>query len=810
VEAVYGYFETLAAQSELVSVTEYGRTPEHRRLLQVLIATPEHRERLEEVLAANRALTDPDTPESEAREIAAGNPAVVYFSYGVHGNESSSPESAMWTAWDLVRGAGDVAGVLDSTVVIIDPVVNPDGRARYVSFYRSTRGPEPDPDPVTREHAEPWPGGRTNHYYFDLNRDWAWMSQPETRARLGTWHRWNPHVHVDFHEMSPQSTYFFFPPATPVNPLYPEHTGRWARRIGEGNAEAFSRRGWLYFTEESYDLFYPGYGDSWPSLLGAIGMTYEQAGGGSAGLAYARSDGDTLTLHDRATHHRVAGNATLRTVARGKTDLLEGYAAFHREVDAGLADILLVPGDPGGRGARLRALLAELADQQIDVHVATRAFEVPARPHTGYAERRGFPAGTIRVPARQPRGRLAATLLQDEVPLDATYSYDISAWSRPYAYGVEAHSADAEALDDAGAAWREAVPGAAEPGPVDGPGDAAAPLYGLLVRPGFDAWPPMVRFLEGGGRARVMPDTFRIDGVAFPPGTFFLPAGSNPDLADRVARSGFGPEAPVPVASALTDTGPDLGSGSAGDLRLPRVALVGGPGTSSNSYGAHRFFLEHRLGLPFDAISAGDLGQLDLGEYDVLVVPAGSGTGRRLSESGRAAVGEWVREGGTLVAVGSGAAGFRFLTGVAQREESDPDESQRLDRALRPRRERQLERWQSRTPGTILEARIDAGHPLSFGAGAAGGSRLFVLSSGGGFEPSEQVESAAWYPDRLEKTSGVISDDTLSRLSRSAWLVERRLGRGSAIVFADDPLFRLMWYQGFQPYANALLLGPAF
>ncbi len=317
VAAVQRYFARLADASPLVSVSEYGRSVEGRALTQVLIASPEHRARLDDILQANQALTDPDLSESDARAIIQTNPAVVYFSYGVHGNESSSSEAAMWTAWDLARGAAEVAGVLDSVVVVIDPIVNPDGRDRYVNFYRSVRGPQPNPDPDSREHREPWPGGRTNHYYFDLNRDWAWVSQPETRARLATWPTWNPQVHVDFHEMSPNSSYFFFPPAAPINPLYPEHTARWARRIGEANAAAFSRQGWLFFTEESYDLFYPGYGDSWPSLLGSIGMTYEQAGGGSAGLAYARNDGDVLTLHDRATHHRVAGQATLRAAATG-------------------------------------------------------------------------------------------------------------------------------------------------------------------------------------------------------------------------------------------------------------------------------------------------------------------------------------------------------------------------------------------------------------------------------------------------------------------------------------------------------------
>ncbi|MGH7472260.1 MAG: M14 family zinc carboxypeptidase, partial [Longimicrobiales bacterium] len=217
------YMEALAARTPAVRVRRYGETNEGRALLQVVIAGPEYLARLDDILARNRELTNPETSEQRAREIAAANPAIVYFSYGVHGNESSSSEAALLTAWSLASGGADVRGVLDSVVVIIDPAVNPDGRDRYVNWYQQARGSKPNPNPEAREHAEPWPGGRTNHYYFDLNRDWAWMTQTETRARLSTWDHWSPQVHVDFHEMSATSSYFFFPATPPINPLYPPH-----------------------------------------------------------------------------------------------------------------------------------------------------------------------------------------------------------------------------------------------------------------------------------------------------------------------------------------------------------------------------------------------------------------------------------------------------------------------------------------------------------------------------------------------------------------------------------------------------------
>jgi len=796
---VVRYMEALAAASPRVQIRPYGKTVEGRPLLQVVIAREDHLARLDEILDRNRELTDPATPESRARAIAATNPAVLYFSYGVHGNEASSSEAAMWTAWDLVRGAESVAGVLDSAIVIIDPAVNPDGRDRYVGWYRQAQGARPNPNPEAREHWEPWPGGRFNHYLFDLNRDWAWLSQPETRARIATWMYWSPQVHVDFHEMDWRSSYFFFPAADPINPMYPKHILDWGRYFGQANAAAFDEQGWAYYTAQGFDLFYPGYGDSWPSLNGAIGMTYEQAGHSRAGLAIRRPDGTLLTLRDRAEHHRTSGEATLRAAVRRKTELLLDFARFHRTTGEGVPDVLLVPGEDAGR---IEALVALLRGQGIRVEQAERAFRADARPHDGFRARREFPAGTYRVPARQPRGRLAITLLQPETVLDATYSYDVSAWSLPYAYGVEAHRADR--VPDAG--WR----------PIDeatrvvasGNGPTMDRPYGYLVAPGFSAWPRVIRYLEAGGRARVLDEGFTLDGRKWPAGTIFLPRAGIADIAAALASSGLD-ELAVPVASGFTPEGNDLGTEDAYALELPRVAVLTGDGVSATSYGALWFFLEQTLGLAFDAVPTDRLGAVDLDEYDVLVLPDMSPSaigGKRLDD-----VKSWVERGGTVVAIAGGArAVSEALAGIKAREDDASKDDKDLARALRGRSERELERWEEQVPGTIFAVRLDPDHPLAFGAGVDGmPDRLFVLhTSGSAFEPDESFETVAYFPEGLEKVSGVISAKNLERLSRTSWLATRRVGRGRVILFAGDPVFRHFWYSTYQPFANALLVGP--
>lgn len=790
---VHRYATVLANASPLVEHRPYGASVEGRELFQLVVASPDHRARLGEILAANAELALPATPAARAAEIARTNPAVVYFSYGIHGNESSSSEAALWTLWDLARGAPAVAGVLDSLVVVIDPVVNPDGRERYVQWFRTAVGEVPNPDPQAREHREPWPGGRYNHYLFDLNRDWAWMTQPETRARLATWDVWNPVVHVDFHEMGYNSSYFFFPAADPINPIYPEYVLEWGARFGRGNASAFDAQGWEYFTGDSYDLFYPGYGDSWPALLGAIGMTYEQGGSGSAGLAIETARGDTLTLRERALHHWTAGQATLRTAAAGKSRLLMDYAAAQRAVGEGEPDVLLVPGeDP----SRLEALVRHLRRQGIEVERAGGAFRASAEPYPAMSGRREFPEGTALVRARQPRGRLATTLLQPRTTLTAEFSYDISAWSLPYAYGVEAHRTRSAPR----AGWVPAAPVSA--GEAVAAAAAPQPGYGYLLAPTTEHAAGIVAYLEAGGRVRVLSRPATFAGRAWPAGTWFIPAAGDRDVQRRATEAGLGGSV-VPVGSGLAERGPDLGSGYVNEVSLPRVAVLAGEGVSPTSYGAHWFFLDRMLELTFTALLTGDLARTDLADYDVLVIPAASG--RALDDSDRERISDWVRAGGRLVAVGSGAEMAAEMFEVQLREEI----SDTVSAPLLGRLERERQEWLDEVPGAILPVRIDPVHPLAWGAATgATGDTIFVLHQGElAFEPSDQVESVAHYPADLTATSGVISEQNVAELEESAWLVTRRVGDGSIVLFADDPLFRLFWRATHPLYVNALLVG---
>ncbi len=324
---VVAYVEHVAAQASTVRLQRYGATNEGRPLMVALVSSAENMARLEDIRTNNLKLTGLMEGASNGP-----TPAIVWLSYNVHGNESVSTEAAMATLYDLADpNNARTQAWLANTVVILDPCINPDGRDRYVQFFNRTVGRFPNTAPDAREHREPWPGGRTNHYYFDLNRDWAWATQVETQQRLALYHQWMPHIHVDFHEQGVNSPYYFAPAAEPFH----EAITPWQRElqtlIGRNHARYFDENAWLYFTRQVFDLFYPGYGDTWPTFNGAVGMTYEQGGGGRGGLGIVTAEGDTLTLRNRIDHHHTTSLSTVETAANNHERIVHEFEQFYTQ-----------------------------------------------------------------------------------------------------------------------------------------------------------------------------------------------------------------------------------------------------------------------------------------------------------------------------------------------------------------------------------------------------------------------------------------------------------------------------------------------
>ncbi|HEY8131888.1 MAG TPA: M14 metallopeptidase family protein, partial [Thermoanaerobaculia bacterium] len=446
---ILDYFNELTKHSNLITVKQFGETYEHRPLVLAVITSAKNRAALETIRQNVVSLAEPAaTTPARAAEIARATPAIVWLAFGVHGNESSSSEAAMLVASTLLRDP-DSAKILDNVVVLIDPLLNPDGRERYVQWFIRTRGATADPNPMSFEHNEPWPGGRYNHYLIDMNRDWSWTSQQETKARVAEYRRWNPQVFVDFHEMSSNSTYFFPPDAKPLNSNLPRDVEKWLEIFGRANAAAFTARGWPFFVGETFDLFYPGYGDSWPSLHGAIGMTYEVAGGFRGGSTVTRDDNTTLTLADRIQRHYTTGMTTLRTAAEHAEELLlYTYNGVRGQATSGQNTFLIPPTSPN-----FQPLMEMLQRQAIQIGTLSAPVTVRAtRIESDSSESQVFPAGTAVISTKQPLGGLVQTLLEKsptftkgfvEAQRQKTEAdepndfYDLTSWSLPLAMDVE-------------------------------------------------------------------------------------------------------------------------------------------------------------------------------------------------------------------------------------------------------------------------------------------------------------------------------------------------------------------------------------
>ncbi|MBK8503032.1 MAG: hypothetical protein IPL46_12930 [Saprospiraceae bacterium] len=418
------YFEHVAAHSDLIKLHTYGYSVEKRPQIQAYVSSRENLDRIEEIRLNNLRRTGliDGTPRDDGI-------AIIMLGYSVHGNEAAGSEAALSTLYKLVDPGNAKTKVwLKNTIVIIDLSLNPDGHARYVDWYTRTGGTIINIDEDSWEHQEPWPGGRTNHYYFDLNRDWAWQTQIETQARIKQYLQWMPHVHVDLHEMGVNSPYYFAPAAQP----YHEYISTWQRdfqtAIGQNNARYFDKEGWLYFTKEVFDLLYPAYGDTYPTYSGAIGMTYEQGGSGSAGSAVLLDNGDTLTLQSRIDHHLTTSLSSIEMTSRHATELTKHFSEYYqvsRNKARGKYRTYIISQD--NNREKIKSLIRLLDLNAIKYGTVTQEKEISGYDYsTGSTVTRAVVPGDLVISALQARSTLAQVLFDPEPKLVDSLTYDIT------------------------------------------------------------------------------------------------------------------------------------------------------------------------------------------------------------------------------------------------------------------------------------------------------------------------------------------------------------------------------------------------
>ncbi len=813
-----------------MKVIRYGETWEGKSLYVMAIGSAGNIARLEQIKSGMQRLADPrKLAAREANDLIGSLPSLVWLICGVHGNEISGVDAGLLTAYHLLAAKNDplVEAALKSSVVLIDPMQNPDGRDRFINYFRQNVGLEPQGDLQSAEHNEVWPSGRVNHYLFDMNRDWFAQTQPETRGRTRFYLAWFPQVVADLHEMGTNSSYYFAPPALPWNPNLTKSQTDWLTRLGRNNGAWFDRFGFDYYTRENYDSFYPGYGEGWPLFHGSLGMTYEQAS--VRGLVAKRDDETVMTYRDSVHHHFIAALSTIEMTARHREDLLRHFYEHRRTaIEEGktgpIREFIITPGSDPNRAAKLARTLMLSG---IEVRRAEEPFtNGRTRDYSdGEPQARQFPAGSYIVSLAQPAKRLAKTLLEKMTPQDKEFLdeqrkrnekrqseqfYDVTAWSLPLIYDQPCHIA--EEVSTVRTTLLTELPRPV--GQVRGP---RAKLAYLIPWGTQSAAAALADLFRHDLRVHSIDKGFKLNGRDFPAGTLIVKVKDNPEsLHQQIGRIAV--EHGVEVEStdsAWVEAGPNFGSSAVQYLPRPRIALVYNLPTSPNSAGWTRYVLERQYGYPVTTIRADQLRMADLSRYNVMILPD-SFTGYTATFGDGAAIREWVQRGGVLVGLG-GAVNWLTDEKVnllaarrEKREKADPKVEKRegaaevdpLVKAIEP-----IDEYPSSTPGALLRVRVDREHWLGFGYGE---TTTVMVDSNRIYSPmrlDRGTNVAVYLPVEKMVASGHLWEDARKQLPNKAFLLHSRAGRGHVIGFVEDPNYRAFMdgLNGF--FMNAVFLG---
>lgn len=798
---VVEYFQHVASVVPNVELYKYGETYEFRPLVYAVVTSPENLKNLEQIRLDNLRRTgmESGTPSTKI--------PIVWLSYNVHGNEASSIEASMQTLYELANPAnGTSANWLKNTVVIIDPCINPDGRDRYANFYNSFGNRPANANPDAREHREYWPGGRSNHYWFDLNRDWAWLTQIESQQRIKVYNQWMPHVHVDFHEQGYNNPYYFAPAAEPYHEVITPWQREFQVMIGKNHAKHFDKQGWLYFTKEVFDLYYPSYGDTYPTYNGAIGMTYEQAGGGFAGLSITTREGDPLTLKDRWMHHHTTGMSTVEITAVNAARVLDEFEKYFRENNSNPASpykTYVIKGD--NQPDKIQRLT-----KLMDAHgvkyghpsagKSTRGFDYS----TQTTQAVNLSSDDIVISIYQPKSRFITTLFEPQSKLPDSVTYDITAWNLMYAHGLKGF-----ALNERINVGKAYQPKEVAQTPVTGKPYAYVFRYQSLNDVKF-----LGALLNKGIKVRAAMKPFKVNGESFDAGSLIVTQRNNESIADfdpfiqslarEHNRKWFA------ATTGFVESGKDFGSGYVNYIKAPKIAALVGDQTSSLSAGATWHFFEQELQYPITQIGTDYFRSIDLGNYDVLLVP--EGRYRMFDEETMKSVQEWISNGGRLILVSGALNAFadkngfalkKFATEEAKKEAEKKDKEDQAKDVLLPYDAAERNAISQTISGAIYKVTLDKTHPLAFGLGDA----YYTLKTNElYFSYLQQGWNVGVIKGKAKPVQGFAGYKINKKLDNSFVFGVEEKGRGSIVYFVDDPLFRNFWESGKMLFANAVFM----
>ncbi|MEF8796686.1 MAG: M14 family metallopeptidase [Salinivenus sp.] len=794
------YFRALARQSDRMTVTEVGKTNELRSMIYAIVTAPENHANLEELRRQHLRISDP----SASVENAGEQPIVVQLGYGVHGDETSSSEVAMLQAYHLVAGqSAEVEQYLQEGIFLIEPVLNPDGRDRHSHWANMHKGDPLVADPLDREHNEVWPSGRTNHYWFDLNRDWFPLTQVESRNRVDFYHRWRPNVVTDYHEMGTSSTYFFEPtePENSWNQLVPDRVyTELTERFAENWEAALNEIGTPYFTEEVYDNSYPGYGSTYPNMYGGIGFVFEQA---SARGHAQENEMREVTFPYTIRNQLRTSLATVETAVEQKEAFLTHQRDFYVEA---LERAEEFPTDAYVFGhardtSRTRAFLDLLLQHEIDVYELGAEYTADGTTYE--------PGSAYVVPTRQPEYLMVRSMFETVTEFPDSTFYDTSAWSAALSYGLP-HTA----VQDGSVPQGDRVTGVPERA---GLGTVERSTYGYLLDwSDYRAVQALPHLQAHGVKAKTAYEPFTASTAGgpyeYPRGSIVVPVQPQSISADSLHRlmETAEREARVNIQSTATGRTPegiDLGSRNVEPLDRPEPLMIIGEGTSGYEAGQVWHLLDTRVDMPITKVDRTDYDRVHLPDYNTMVLV--SGNYDFLSEGQVEDLREWIEAGGTLITIRRAtdwAVEHGLVNDPALTEEDAPADTAATETVERRAygRAEEIEGAQ-RIGGSIYEVDLDRTHPLAFGLSQEEfpvyrDHRIFL-------PPTENPYSTvARYTDE-PLLSGYVSEENLDRIRGSGSLMVDEVGDGRIVLFVDNPNFRGMWYGTNKLFFNALFFG---
>lgn len=771
---VVDYFSHLGEESRLIQSESYGKTYEGRSLIYAVISSEENLKNIAKIRKENLQQTGMLEGDSNP-EIA-----IVWLSYNVHGNEASGTEAAMQTAYELLTKHKDV---LKNTIVIIDPCLNPDGRDRYVNWYTQVKATPYNPFQDAVEHNEPWASGRPNHYLFDLNRDWMWASQIETQQRLALYHQWMPHIHVDFHEQGINQPYYFAPAAEPFHEIITDFQREFQTQIGKNNAKAFDERAWSYFTRERFDLFYPSYGDTYPTYNGAIGMTYEQAGNGTAGLGINTDDGYLLTLVDRVQHHVVSGLTTVQTASAAALQLNKEFKRYFQHNPKFSYYVL------AGEKQKLNKL-AQLFDLHQIKYDYAEAKDLKVNRVFEEAKKTLSAETILALPANQPKAKLLQVLFEKNPKLSTPLTYDITAWNLALAHGLELYTTSGSVIAKKKISIEEKSVNQEE-------------VVGYIA-----PWKSIAdaRFLSGllqhGLEVKATTKPIKIEDKLYERGSLIITkTNARAKNVDSLLVA-LAHQFDVPLQSTKTsfsDSGTDFGSPDVKNIHPQRIALLRDGKVSTLSYGALWHFFEQDLHYPVISVSVEKLSGLQWHHYDVLLLPSGN-YANTFNEKQQKELLTWVKNGGKIIAIGNALNSFADKDGFGL---TKPEKSTDEETKLIAYDQRRLEKTKETSTGAIFKIQLDPTHPLAFGFE----QHYYTLKTSTKAYPLlKNGYNVGYHTEDVENASGFVGEKAIQELPNSLVFGEYRSGKGSIIYLADEVNFRSFWQNGKLFLANAIFM----